>query len=58
MSADYYVRLEQGRERTPSAQVVDALAQALELEEEAVAHLHRLARPAPADGARPCGRSG
>ncbi|WP_326690179.1 helix-turn-helix transcriptional regulator [Streptomyces sp. NBC_01795] len=47
VSADYYVRLEQGRERTPSAQVVDALAQALELEEEAVAHLHRLARPAP-----------
>ncbi|GLV72904.1 helix-turn-helix domain-containing protein [Streptomyces hygroscopicus] len=47
VSTDYYVRLEQGRERHPSAQVVDALARALVLEEDAVAHLHRLARPAP-----------
>ncbi|MEV6030078.1 helix-turn-helix transcriptional regulator [Nonomuraea sp. NPDC052116] len=45
VSTDYYVRLEQGRERHPSAQVVDALAHALALEEDAVAHLHRLARP-------------
>jgi transcriptional regulator with XRE-family HTH domain len=45
VSADYYVRLEQGRERNPSAQVVDALARALNLEEDAVAHLHKLARP-------------
>jgi transcriptional regulator with XRE-family HTH domain len=48
VSTDYYVRLEQGRERNPSAQVVDALAQALQLDEDAVAHLHKLARPAPA----------
>ncbi|MBW8086994.1 helix-turn-helix domain-containing protein [Streptomyces hygroscopicus subsp. hygroscopicus] len=47
VSTDYYVRLEQGRERHPSAQVVDALARALVLEKDAVAHLHRLARPAP-----------
>ncbi|MEO3884203.1 helix-turn-helix transcriptional regulator [Nonomuraea sp. B5E05] len=53
VSTDYYVRLEQGRERHPSAQVVDALARALVLEEDAAAHLHRLAgastgrRPAP-----------
>ncbi|MCO8305530.1 helix-turn-helix domain-containing protein [Streptomyces hygroscopicus] len=47
VSTDYYVRLEQGRERHPSSQVVDALARALVLEEDAVAHLHRLARPAP-----------
>jgi len=47
VSTDYYTRLEQGRERTPSVQVVDALARALGLEEEAVAHLHRLARPVP-----------
>ncbi|WP_413797393.1 helix-turn-helix transcriptional regulator [Streptomyces iranensis] len=47
VSTDYYVRLEQGRERHPSAQVVEALARALVLEEDAVAHLHRLARPAP-----------
>ncbi|HEY3712050.1 MAG TPA: helix-turn-helix transcriptional regulator [Amycolatopsis sp.] len=48
VSTDYYVRLEQGRERNPSTQVVDALAQALQLDEDAVAHLHKLARPAPA----------
>jgi transcriptional regulator with XRE-family HTH domain len=55
VSSDYYVRLEQGRERHPSAQVVDALAQALRLDPEAVDHLHRLARPVakgPASRAR------
>ncbi|MFI7453986.1 helix-turn-helix transcriptional regulator [Nonomuraea sp. NPDC049714] len=45
VSADYYVRLEQGRERHPSAQVVDALARALGLTDDAVAHLHQLANP-------------
>ncbi|RKS08678.1 helix-turn-helix protein [Nocardiopsis sp. Huas11] len=56
VSTDYYVRLEQGRERSPSAQVVDALARTLDLDEDARAHLHRLAhptgtvrRPAPGD---------
>ncbi|WP_033262481.1 helix-turn-helix transcriptional regulator [Amycolatopsis vancoresmycina] len=48
VSTDYYVRLEQGRERNPSAQVVDALARGLALDEEATAHLHRLAQPVPA----------
>ncbi|HLT61718.1 MAG TPA: helix-turn-helix transcriptional regulator [Microlunatus sp.] len=48
VSTDYYVRLEQGRERHPSAQVVDALARALELDDDAAAHLRRLARPASA----------
>ncbi|WP_329066061.1 helix-turn-helix transcriptional regulator [Amycolatopsis sp. NBC_01480] len=48
VSTDYYVRLEQGRERNPSAQVVEALARALQLDEEAVAHLHKLASPGPA----------
>ncbi|WP_370965147.1 helix-turn-helix transcriptional regulator [Amycolatopsis sp. cg9] len=47
VSTDYYVRLEQGRERNPSAQVVDALAHGLALDEDATAHLHRLARPGP-----------
>ncbi|WP_103340503.1 helix-turn-helix transcriptional regulator [Amycolatopsis sp. CA-126428] len=47
VSTDYYVRLEQGRERNPSAQVVDALARGLALDEDASAHLHRLAQPAP-----------
>ncbi|MFZ0976281.1 MAG: helix-turn-helix transcriptional regulator [Solirubrobacteraceae bacterium] len=45
VSADYYVRLEQGRDRHPSAQVLDALARALQLDEHATAHLHRLAAP-------------
>jgi transcriptional regulator with XRE-family HTH domain len=48
VSTDYYVRLEQGRERHPSAQVLDALARALVLDDDAVAHLHRLTRPVPA----------
>jgi transcriptional regulator with XRE-family HTH domain len=47
VSSDYYVRLEQGRERHPSAQVVAALARALALDEEATAYLHELARPRP-----------
>lgn len=46
VSTDYYVRLEQGRERHPSEQVLDALARALMLDDDATAHLHRLARPA------------
>lgn len=47
VSADYYVRLEQGRERHPSAQVVDALARALRLAPDAREHLHRLAGLTP-----------
>ncbi|RDI44912.1 helix-turn-helix transcriptional regulator [Nocardia mexicana] len=47
VSVDYYVRLEQGRERGPSAQVVDALATALRLDEDGRQHLFRLAGLAP-----------
>ncbi|MDA0567717.1 helix-turn-helix transcriptional regulator [Streptomonospora sp. S1-112] len=47
VSADYYTRLEQGRERTPSAQVLDALAAALRLDEDGRQHLFRLAGLAP-----------
>lgn len=43
ISADYVVRLEQGRATTPSAQVVEALARALRLPQEERAHLFRLA---------------
>src|SRR5208283_3814726 len=43
ISAAYYLRLEQGRDTHPSAQVVDALAQALQLDVKATEHLHRLA---------------
>jgi len=45
VSTDYYVRLEQGRDRNPSPQVLDALARALQLDDEATAHLHALAGP-------------
>ncbi|TDD46207.1 XRE family transcriptional regulator [Kribbella antibiotica] len=47
VSADYYTRLEQGRERTPSAQVVDSICRALQLEADARGHLFRLARLSP-----------
>ena len=45
VSADYYIRLEQGRDEHPSVQVLDALARALQLDEDATAHLHGLAQP-------------
>jgi transcriptional regulator with XRE-family HTH domain len=47
VSADYYIRLEQGRERTPSGQVLDALAAALRLDEDGRLHLFRLAGLGP-----------
>jgi transcriptional regulator with XRE-family HTH domain len=48
VNADYYTRLEQGRERHPSPQVLDALGRALLLDTDARLHLHRLAGVAPA----------
>jgi transcriptional regulator with XRE-family HTH domain len=47
VSADYYARLEQGRERHPSGQVVDALARALRLDSDACWHAYRLAGLVP-----------
>ncbi|TQK42743.1 helix-turn-helix protein [Streptomyces sp. SLBN-118] len=44
VSSDYYMRLEQGRETSPSPQVIDAVAAALHLEDEARDHLRRLTR--------------
>jgi transcriptional regulator with XRE-family HTH domain len=44
ISADYYLRIEQGRNEHPSPQVLDALAAALRLNAAATAHLHELAR--------------
>lgn len=43
ISADYYLRIEQGRNTSPSQQVLDALARALRLDEASTAHLHGLA---------------
>ncbi|MFJ6789706.1 helix-turn-helix transcriptional regulator [Streptomyces angustmyceticus] len=49
MNADYYTRLEQGRERHPSPQVLDALGRALCLDADARTHLFRLAGTVPDD---------
>ena len=45
VSADYYVRLEQGRDQHPSEQVIEALGRALQLDDDGVAHLRQLAAP-------------
>lgn len=47
ISAEYYLRLEQGRDRHPSAQVLEAIAGVLRLDAEATAYLVRLAQPKP-----------
>ncbi|WP_405164793.1 helix-turn-helix transcriptional regulator [Nocardia sp. NBC_01499] len=43
VSADYYTRLEQGRETKPSGQMIDAIARALRLDADAHWHVFRLA---------------
>ncbi|MFJ7967328.1 helix-turn-helix domain-containing protein [Streptomyces sp. NPDC096324] len=43
VSVDYYIRIEQGRERAPSDAVLDALARALRLTDDEHAHLLGLA---------------
>jgi transcriptional regulator with XRE-family HTH domain len=48
ISADYYLRLEQGRDKNPSAQVLDALARALRLDVKASEYLHQIASPSTA----------
>src|SRR6476646_1817738 len=47
VSVDYYIRLEQGRDLSPSRSVLDGLARALRLEEVERAHLYALV-PSPA----------
>jgi transcriptional regulator with XRE-family HTH domain len=47
VNVDYYTRLEQGRERHPSEQVLDAVARVLRLDADAAAHLFSLAQPSP-----------
>ncbi|RKN20987.1 XRE family transcriptional regulator [Micromonospora musae] len=44
ISTDYYLRLEQGRDRTPSAQVLDALARVLQLDADETTFLYALTR--------------
>ncbi|NDZ77302.1 helix-turn-helix domain-containing protein [Streptomyces sp. SID10853] len=43
MNSDYYARLEQGRERGPSPQILDAISSALRMDDAAREHLYRLA---------------
>lgn len=45
VSVAYYTRLEQGQSTNASESVLDALAGALQLDTDARAHLHNLARP-------------
>ncbi|WP_030380497.1 MULTISPECIES: helix-turn-helix transcriptional regulator [unclassified Streptomyces] len=52
MNSDYYARLEQGRERSPSPQILESISSALRMDDEAREHLFRLAGTAP-DGERP-----
>src|ERR1700744_2359476 len=47
ISADYYLRLEQGRDRNPSVQVLEALAGVLQLDDTGTAYLLRLGREKP-----------
>jgi transcriptional regulator with XRE-family HTH domain len=52
VSADYYLRLERGRDTHPSPQVLDALARVLLLDDVERRHLHGLAQPARRPPAR------
>ena len=45
ISAEYYLRLERGRDRSPSAQVLGALARVLQLDAESTTYLRALAAP-------------
>jgi transcriptional regulator with XRE-family HTH domain len=47
ISAEYYLRLEQGRDRNPSLQVLESVARVLRLDEDATAHLVGLAAARP-----------
>jgi transcriptional regulator with XRE-family HTH domain len=52
ISSDYYLRLEQGRDRNPSIQVLEALARVLRLDQAATDYLLGLATPRPRDRPR------
>lgn len=52
VSADYYLRLEQGRDRHPSLQVLEALAQVLQLDDSATDYLVSLTQDRPRTAAK------
>jgi transcriptional regulator with XRE-family HTH domain len=56
ISSDYYLRLEQGRDRNPSIQVLEALARVLQLDQPATDYLLGLATPARPQRRRPTKR--
>jgi transcriptional regulator with XRE-family HTH domain len=45
ISSEYYLRLEQGRDKNPSAQILNALARVLQLDIKGTEYLHQLASP-------------
>jgi transcriptional regulator with XRE-family HTH domain len=47
ISADYYLRLERGRDRHPSVQVLESIARVLQLDDEHFAHLMSLVAEVP-----------
>ncbi|MDA0180701.1 helix-turn-helix transcriptional regulator [Solirubrobacter phytolaccae] len=47
ISADYYLRLERGRDRNPSVQVLESIARVLQLDDEHLAHLLTLVAGVP-----------
>lgn len=47
ISAEYYLRLEQGRDKNPSRQILDALARALQLDIKGTEYLYQLADGGP-----------
>jgi transcriptional regulator with XRE-family HTH domain len=47
ISADYYLRLERGRDRNPSVQVLESIARVLQLDEDHFAHLLTLVADGP-----------
>lgn len=53
ISSDYYNRLEQGRDKNPSEQVLRSIARALRLDEEASAYLLQIAAPKNPQRKRP-----
>lgn len=53
ISSDYYLRLEQGRDRNPSPQVLEALARVLQLDATATDYLLGLGGPRPRSRPRP-----
>jgi transcriptional regulator with XRE-family HTH domain len=53
ISADYYLRLERGRDRNPSVQVLESIARVLHLDDDHMAHLLTLVADVPRQRRRP-----